>query len=78
MHYQSETVIQSEENPSQSEENQVKQSKLNKVETEHNQENWVKTTKLKSYHILLSHLTLGMVGGALSQPVLHWDSEEAP
>jgi hypothetical protein len=34
--------------------------------------------KLSCHHVWLSHLTPAMVGGALSQPVLHWASPEAP
>ncbi len=34
--------------------------------------------KLSCHHVWLSHLTPAMVGGALSQPVLHWASQEAP
>ncbi len=33
---------------------------------------------LSCHHVWLSHLTPAMVGGALSQPVLHWASQEAP
>jgi hypothetical protein len=54
----------------QSGENQVKSN-----------ENWEKLgilKKLTCHHLWLSHLTPTMVGGALSQSILHWTSQEAP
>jgi hypothetical protein len=34
--------------------------------------------KLSCHHVCLSHLSPAIIGGALSQPVLHWASQEAP
>jgi hypothetical protein len=34
--------------------------------------------KLSCHHVWLSHLISAMVGGAPSQLVLHWASQEAP
>jgi hypothetical protein len=51
-------------------------------------ENWVKSSenweklgiskKMICHQVWLSHLTRAIIGGALSQPVLHWASQETP
>jgi hypothetical protein len=54
------------------------QSGENRVKSSENWGNLGISKKMNCHQVWLSHLTCAIIGGALSQPVLHWASHETP